>query len=149
MPQGTVSNWNFPKPGRRNSEGFGFVRVDGDKSDTGDLFLYADSIKDPKLRSEAKIYGLKNRTKIRFDIEEPASSRKSRLAVNVTPIREDREDEGSGGGRGRPPARADRSRSRSRSHQPQHRRRSDSRGRSPAGRDGGGGGGGGWTRERR
>ncbi|CAE7326207.1 unnamed protein product [Symbiodinium sp. CCMP2456] len=72
MPTGTVSNWNFPKPGRRNSEGFGFVKVDGDKDGGGgDLFLYADSIKDPKLRSEAKIFGLKNHQRIKFDIEAP------------------------------------------------------------------------------
>ncbi|CAK0839574.1 unnamed protein product [Prorocentrum cordatum] len=70
---GTVSNWNHPKAGRRNSEGFGFVKVESGE-DVGDLFLYADSIKDPKLRSEAKIYGLKNRTRIRFDIEDPRDS---------------------------------------------------------------------------
>ncbi|CAE8609335.1 unnamed protein product [Polarella glacialis] len=90
MPTGTVSNWNLPKPGRRNSEGFGFVKVDDDRSsDKGELFLYADAIKDPKLRSEAKLFGLKNRQRIKFDIEEPLSARKSRLAINVMPLREE------------------------------------------------------------
>mmetsp|Transcript_135040 Transcript_135040/g.190963 ORF Transcript_135040/g.190963 Transcript_135040/m.190963 type:complete len:142 (-) Transcript_135040:37-462(-) len=123
MPTGTVSNWNFPKPGRRNSEGFGFVKVDGDKDGGGgDLFLYADSIKDPKLRSEAKIFGLKNHQRIKFDIEEPLSARKSRLAINVMPMRD--EDD-------RRPAARERSRSRRRSPSPPRRRRSDSRRRSP------------------
>eukprot|EP00439_Symbiodinium_sp_Y106_P067116 s1334_g11.t1 len=129
MPTGTVSNWNFPKPGRRNSEGFGFVKVDGDKDGGGgDLFLYADSIKesfgneghgarlfaeDPKLRSEAKIFGLKNHQRIKFDIEEPLSARKSRLAINVMPMRD--EDD-------RRPAARERSRSRRRSPSPPRRR---------------------------
>mmetsp|Transcript_128610 Transcript_128610/g.358036 ORF Transcript_128610/g.358036 Transcript_128610/m.358036 type:complete len:106 (+) Transcript_128610:134-451(+) len=86
MPSGRVSNWNFPKPGKKNSEGYGFVRVDSERgTDAGDLFLYADDIKDSKLRSHAKLFGLKNGTRIRFDIKEPASARKSRLAVNVEP----------------------------------------------------------------
>eukprot|EP00931_Biecheleriopsis_adriatica_P092744 TRINITY_DN66523_c0_g1_i1.p2 TRINITY_DN66523_c0_g1~~TRINITY_DN66523_c0_g1_i1.p2 ORF type:complete len:169 (+),score=17.32 TRINITY_DN66523_c0_g1_i1:103-609(+) len=135
MPTGTVSNWNFPKAGRRNSEGFGFVRVDGDKGDAGDLFLYADSIKDPKLRSEAKLFGLKNRQRIRFDIEEPASARKSRLAINVTPLR-DEDDDGGGRRNGRSRSRSLRlRRSRSapprRSRSPPLQRRADSRRRSP------------------
>ncbi|CAK9006003.1 unnamed protein product [Durusdinium trenchii] len=89
MPTGTVSNWNFPRPGRRNSEGFGFVKVDGDSGGSGDLFLYADSIKDPKLRSAAKLFGLKNQQRIKFDIEEPLSQRKSRLAINVMPLKDE------------------------------------------------------------
>ncbi|OLP76447.1 hypothetical protein AK812_SmicGene43620 [Symbiodinium microadriaticum] len=102
------------RPGRRNSEGFGFVKVDGDKDGGGgDLFLYADSIKDPKLRSEAKIFGLKNHQRIKFDIEEPLSARKSRLAINVMPMRD--EDD-------RRPAARDRSRSRRRSPSPPRRR---------------------------
>mmetsp|Transcript_286 Transcript_286/g.978 ORF Transcript_286/g.978 Transcript_286/m.978 type:complete len:127 (-) Transcript_286:19-399(-) len=123
MPSGRVSNWNFPKPGKKNSEGYGFVRVDNERgSDAGDLFLYADDIKDSKLRSHAKLFGLKNGTRIRFDIKEPASSRKSRLAVNVEPA----PDEGH----------RDRERDRSRSRSAR-RRRSESRGPSP-GRGGGG-----------
>ncbi|CAK8995382.1 unnamed protein product [Durusdinium trenchii] len=122
MPTGTVSNWNFPRPGRRNSEGFGFVKVDGDSGGSGDLFLYADSIKDPKLRSAAKLFGLKNQQRIKFDIEEPLSQRKSRLAINVMPLKD--EDD-----RDRPRSRSRGRRSPSRS--PPKRRRSDSRRRSP------------------
>ena len=81
---GTVNNWNHPKVGKRNSEGYGFVKED---SSGADLFLYSDDIKDLKLRSEAKLTGLKNGQRVKFDIKEPASSRKSRLAINVYPLR--------------------------------------------------------------
>mmetsp|Transcript_6075 Transcript_6075/g.10444 ORF Transcript_6075/g.10444 Transcript_6075/m.10444 type:complete len:160 (-) Transcript_6075:99-578(-) len=134
MPVGKVSNWNFPRAGKKNSEGFGFVRCDNDRgTDAGDLFLYADDIKDPKLRSQAKIFGLKNGTRIEFDIKEPVSSRKSRLAINVMPLKDD--DPGRGSGRGATTG-GRRSRSRRRSPTPRERRsptprraRSDSRGR--------------------
>mmetsp|Transcript_19130 Transcript_19130/g.37569 ORF Transcript_19130/g.37569 Transcript_19130/m.37569 type:complete len:128 (-) Transcript_19130:82-465(-) len=126
MPCGRVSNWNFPRPGKKNSEGYGFVRVDDERgSEAGDLFLYADDIKDSKLRSQAKLFGLKNGTRIKFDIKEPASARKSRLAVNVCPA----DDEDHRGG-----TRSGRSRSRSRGRDRSESRgggraRSDSRGR--------------------
>mmetsp|Transcript_60350 Transcript_60350/g.168614 ORF Transcript_60350/g.168614 Transcript_60350/m.168614 type:complete len:172 (+) Transcript_60350:74-589(+) len=101
MPTGRVTNWNFPKPGKKNSEGYGFVRVDDERgSEAGDLFLYADDVKDSKLRSQAKLFGLKNGTKIQFKIKEPASSRKSRLAVDVEPLRDDEDCFASGGRRG-------------------------------------------------
>mmetsp|Transcript_33788 Transcript_33788/g.61273 ORF Transcript_33788/g.61273 Transcript_33788/m.61273 type:complete len:143 (+) Transcript_33788:53-481(+) len=134
MPTGQVSNWNHPKRGRRNSEGFGFVKVDGDRDSSGDLFLYADSIKDAKLRSEAKLFGLKNGCRIKFDIEEPMSARKSRLAVNVNPCKDDDDDHSARSGRGgrlsRSPPRRSYSRERSRYRSPPHRR-SHSRDRSP------------------
>merc|ERR1740121_3194712 len=122
MPNGKVLNWNPPRKGKKNSEGFGFVRIDGDSGDS-DLFLYSDDIKDSKLRSEAKIFGLKNGTRIRFKIKEPASERKSRLAVEVEPCRD---DEGGSSARGRG-SDGDRSSRRSRSG----RRNSPRRSRSP------------------
>mmetsp|Transcript_54597 Transcript_54597/g.130258 ORF Transcript_54597/g.130258 Transcript_54597/m.130258 type:complete len:166 (-) Transcript_54597:33-530(-) len=131
MPIGKVSNWNFPRAGKRNSEGFGFVRVDDDRgADNGDLFLYADDIKDPKLRSQAKLFGLKNGTRIDFDIKEPVSSRKSRLAVNVMPIKDD-----DGGGRSSRRA-SGRSRSRSGGRE-ERRRRSPTPRRARSGSSGG------------
>eukprot|EP00429_Kryptoperidinium_foliaceum_P060001 CAMPEP_0176080574 /NCGR_PEP_ID=MMETSP0120_2-20121206/40302_1 /TAXON_ID=160619 /ORGANISM="Kryptoperidinium foliaceum, Strain CCMP 1326" /LENGTH=111 /DNA_ID=CAMNT_0017414337 /DNA_START=53 /DNA_END=384 /DNA_ORIENTATION=- len=91
---GTVTAWNMARPGKKNAEGYGFVQIDGqDDSKTNNLFLYADNIKDSKLRSEAKLFGLKMGTRISFRIEEPKSARQSSLAVEVEPLRD-------GGGRG-------------------------------------------------
>jgi len=99
MPKetGTITAWNMARPGKKNAEGYGFVSVDGQEdSKTNNLFLYADNIKDSKLRSEAKIFGLKQGQRITFRIEEAKSARQSALAVDAVPLR----DGGGGGGGG-------------------------------------------------
>merc|ERR1719215_1988669 len=103
-----------------------------DQSKTTDLFLYADSIKDSKLRSQAKIFGLKNGTRVTFSVRDPKSSRHaSGHAVDVEPCRDGDSGRGSGGGEGRDSGRA-RSRSRrERRRSPSRRRKSPSRSRSP------------------
>mmetsp|Transcript_39141 Transcript_39141/g.101320 ORF Transcript_39141/g.101320 Transcript_39141/m.101320 type:complete len:410 (+) Transcript_39141:115-1344(+) len=93
---GTVTAWNMARAGKKNAEGYGFVQIDGhDDSKQTNLFLYADNIKDSKLRSEAKIFGLKMGTRITFKVEEARSARQSSLATEVEPLRD-----GSGGGGG-------------------------------------------------
>ncbi|CAK0901112.1 unnamed protein product, partial [Prorocentrum cordatum] len=74
---GTITAWNMARPGKKNAEGYGFVSVDGqeDDSKTNNLFLYADNIKDSKLRSEAKIFGLKQGQRITFRIEDTGEER--------------------------------------------------------------------------
>merc|ERR1719433_1361530 len=105
---GTITSWNMPRPGKRNAEGFGFVTPDGiEQSKKTDLFVYADSIRDSKLRSEAKLFGLRNGQRVSFNVQEPRSNRhESGSAVDVEPLRD---EGGGGGGRG-----GGRSRSRSR-----------------------------------
>mmetsp|Transcript_48562 Transcript_48562/g.98833 ORF Transcript_48562/g.98833 Transcript_48562/m.98833 type:complete len:142 (-) Transcript_48562:49-474(-) len=124
---GFVASWTQPPRGKRNAEGYGFVTEDGRESGKGsDLFLYADSIKDSKLRSQAKIFGLKSGTKIIFDIEEPKSGRHSRLAVNVCPAGEGSsggDDRGHGGRSRRSRSRSPRSRTPPRRRSPTPRRR--------------------------
>merc|ERR1719235_2558683 len=116
MPQkstGTVASWNMPNRAKKSAEGYGFVSVDGEEGEQG-LFLYADYITNAKLRSEAKLWGLKAGTRIQFEIQEPKSERhRSRLAVNCEPMRGGAGGGGGGGGR---------SRSRRRSPTPQKRR---------------------------
>ena len=72
LRQGTVTGWNPPRVGKKNSEGFGFVVVDGmEQNKSTDLFLYADSVTDIKLRSQAKLFGLKQGTRVSFVVEKP------------------------------------------------------------------------------
>merc|ERR1719229_1454870 len=90
---GTVTAWNMARAGKKNAEGYGFVQVDGQEdSKQNNLFLYADNIKDSKLRSEAKLFGLKMGQRISFRIEEAKSARQSSLAIEVEPLK------GEGGG---------------------------------------------------
>eukprot|EP00405_Crypthecodinium_cohnii_P042444 CAMPEP_0206555460 /NCGR_PEP_ID=MMETSP0325_2-20121206/17809_1 /ASSEMBLY_ACC=CAM_ASM_000347 /TAXON_ID=2866 /ORGANISM="Crypthecodinium cohnii, Strain Seligo" /LENGTH=194 /DNA_ID=CAMNT_0054055769 /DNA_START=86 /DNA_END=667 /DNA_ORIENTATION=- len=95
---GTISAWNAARAGKRNAEGYGFVQIDGHEDNkSSNLFLYADNIKDSKLRSEAKIFGLKPGTRITFRVEEAKSSRQSSLATEVEPLRRDGGNSGGGG----------------------------------------------------
>lgn len=136
---GTVTAWNMARPGKKHAEGYGFVAVDGrEESKTNNLFLYADNIKDSRLRSEAKIFGLKQGARISFNIKEPASSRQSCLAVDVEPMRGESGSHGGGSHRERsrsrrrsPACRRERSRSRRRSTSAR-RRRSPTPRRSPS-----------------
>mmetsp|Transcript_38626 Transcript_38626/g.90756 ORF Transcript_38626/g.90756 Transcript_38626/m.90756 type:complete len:164 (-) Transcript_38626:138-629(-) len=114
---GIVTAWNMARPGKRNAEGYGFVAIDGkEDSKATNVFLYADNIKDSKLRSQAKIFGLKQGQRISFTVKEARSSRQSSLAVDVLPL----EGDNSSSGQAR----------NSRSHRSSSRRRSPPR-RSP------------------
>ncbi|CAJ1357831.1 unnamed protein product [Effrenium voratum] len=130
---GIVASWTLPPRGKRNAEGYGFVTEDGRESGKGaDLFLYADSIKDSKLRSQAKLFGLKNGTRIMFDVEEPKSGRHSRLAVNVIKVDDDGPRGGGSGGGGRRGRSRSRSKDSRKSRTPPRRRSPTPRRRSPS-----------------
>merc|ERR550514_956119 len=125
---GTVTGWNPPKPGKRHADGFGFVVIDGNEQNKStDLFLYADSVIDSKLRSQAKLFGLKQGQRVSFVIEEAMTNHESGRAVDVKPA-EDSKD----GGRGRMPSPRRRRSPSPRRRSPSPRRRSPSpRRRSP------------------
>eukprot|EP00930_Biecheleria_cincta_P092691 TRINITY_DN82701_c0_g1_i1.p1 TRINITY_DN82701_c0_g1~~TRINITY_DN82701_c0_g1_i1.p1 ORF type:complete len:190 (-),score=1.45 TRINITY_DN82701_c0_g1_i1:59-628(-) len=130
---GTLQTWNMPARGRRNAEGFGFVVIDGKQQDKAtDLFLYADAIVDAKLRSQAKIFGLKPGTRLSFVIEEAMAHHESGKAVEVRPADGDKGDSGGGRGSKSRRSRSRNRRSRSRRSRSRSRRRSNSRKRSPS-----------------
>eukprot|EP00401_Gymnodinium_catenatum_P082170 CAMPEP_0117554892 /NCGR_PEP_ID=MMETSP0784-20121206/50989_1 /TAXON_ID=39447 /ORGANISM="" /LENGTH=132 /DNA_ID=CAMNT_0005352073 /DNA_START=70 /DNA_END=465 /DNA_ORIENTATION=+ len=96
--KGTVMGWNPPKLGKKHAEGFGFVVIDGNEQNKStDLFLYADSVIDSKLRSQAKLFGLKQGTRVSFVIEEAMTNHESGRAVDVKPADDD-DDRGRGRG---------------------------------------------------
>eukprot|EP00927_Polykrikos_kofoidii_P080555 TRINITY_DN77448_c0_g1_i1.p2 TRINITY_DN77448_c0_g1~~TRINITY_DN77448_c0_g1_i1.p2 ORF type:complete len:151 (-),score=23.91 TRINITY_DN77448_c0_g1_i1:56-508(-) len=105
--RGVVNTWNVEKQ-------FGFVSISSGKPDA---FLHLENLRDPELRDEVKMKGMKRGDKIRFDLEPPETGRGKMVAVNI-----ELDDGSGGGGRGGGRARS-RSRSRSRRRSPSPRRR--------------------------